>query len=406
MTTKRIICCDKIKLAKAKVTDEGFIKGEAVVTRPGILKYITADGKVSRRFRPPEEVIKKEHLDSMKMMPITQGHPKERWVDVTNARDTSIGQTGENVRVEDNYPITPISIIDQAAINDIKEKRITELSLGYTAELDFTPGTYNGEHYDCIQKNMKCNHLALVKHGRANAANTGEFAQVNLTDSIFTDENDAVLDGGDVEDIKVSFDKLENKGVNTMMMKVTLDGLNYDAAPEVANALKKHEATINDQQKQLGDAQVAYKNLQDDNSALQAKHDTLEGELKKTKAANDSLDVPALVKARLKIVDQARAILSKEEAKTIDDISDIDIKKAVIKTMSSDEGLDEKLTNTVYVDARYDACIEFQPDPKTMANQTILVNSITTTATDEEEARLKMMNRAHSGGQLRKEGGK
>lgn len=403
MDTKRVVCCDKVKLAKAKITDEGFIRGEAIVTRPGIFKYITADGKVSRRLRLADEVTKKEHLDSMKMMPITNGHPQERWVDVSNAKQTMIGQTGENVRTEDSYPIVPISIVDQAAIEDVKAKRITELSLGYTAELDFTPGVYNGEHYDCIQRNMKCNHLALVKHGRANASNTGEFAQVNLADSIFTDENDAILDGGDVEDIKVSFDKLENKGVN--MMKVTLDGgLQYDAAPEVVNALDKANAVIEEKKKCIEDAQVAYKNLQTDHETLKGKFDALADELKKAKATNDNIDIVSLAKARLKIVDQARAILSKEEVKTIDDMNDLDIKKAVIKAMSSDVNLDE--ASETYINGRYDACIDLQPDPKTMANQRKIVDSITKTEIDENDARADMIKRSHSGGQLRKEGGK
>jgi hypothetical protein len=405
MTTKRIICCDKVKLANAKITDEGFIKGEAVVTRPGIFKYITADGKVSRRLRLPEEVTKPEHLDSMKMMPITNGHPQERWVDVSNARDTMIGQTGENVRAKDNYPIVPISIVDQAAIEDVKAKRLTELSLGYTAELDFTSGTYKGEHYDCIQRNMKCNHLALVKHGRANASNSGEFAQVNLSDSIFTDSDDAMLDDANIGNVSVDFNCLNNeKGGNNTMMKVNLDSIQYDAAPEVAKALEKANAAIEEKKKCIEDAQVAYKNLQTDHETLQGKHDALADELKKAKAANDNIDVVSLAKARLKIVDQARAILSKEEVKTIDDMSDIDIKKAVIKAMSSDVSLDE--ASETYINGRYDACIDLQPDPKTMANQRTIVNNITTTQTDENDARSKLIKRMHNGGQLRKEGGK
>lgn len=405
MNAKRVIVCDKVKLAKAKVTDDGFIKGEAVVTRPGIFKYITADGKVSRRFRPPEEVSKQSHLDSMKMMPITDGHPKERWVDVTNARQASIGQTGENIKVVDQYPIAPISIIDQAAINDIKAGKITELSLGYTTELDHTPGTYQGEPYDCIQRNMQCNHLALVKHGRANAANSGEFAQVNLCDSldssIFTDSNDAVLDS-QVEDISISFGNQQKEGDNNML-KITLDGIQYDAAPEVVNALNKGKTTIDEKQKQLDDAGVAYKKLQADHDALQAKHDTLDGELKKSKAANDSIDIKGLAKARLKIVDEARAILSDEESKKIEDMADADIKKAVIKAMSPNVNLDEK--NDVYIDARYEACIDLQPDPDAIASQRLMAKTPGKKAVTANDAREKMIAKMFNGGKAAKEGG-
>ena len=395
---KRVIVCDKIKLAKASITADGFIKGEAVVTRPGIFNYLTSDGKISRRFRPPEEVAKQSHLDSMKMMPITGGHPKERWVNVSNARQNSVGQTGENVKVIDQYPVVPISIIDQQAVNDVKSGEITELSLGYTTELDHTPGTFNGETYDCVQRNMRCNHLALVKHGRANVDNSGEFAQINLCD-----ENDAVLNEA-VDDIDVNFDNKQKRG-NKNMLKVTLDGgLQYEAAPEVVNALNKSKTTIDEKQKQLDDASVAYRSIKSDLDTLQGKHDVLADELKKSKAVNDGIDVKGLAKARLKIVDQARAILDEATQKTIDDMSDMDIKKAVIKSQLKDVALDDKSDD--YINACFDTCITLQPDPAAIASQRLLARSADQTANDAEDARNNMIDRMHNGGKAAQEGGK
>jgi len=330
-------------------------------------------------------------------MPITGGHPKERWVDVSNARQNSVGQTGENVKVTDQYPIVPISIIDQQAVNDVRSGEITELSLGYTAELDHTPGMYNGEPYDCIQRNMICNHLALVKHGRANADNSGEFAQINLCDG-----NDAVLNES-VEDININFDNQQKRG-NKTMLKVTLDGgLQYEAAPEVVNALNKSKATIDEKQKQLDDASVAYKSIKADLDTLQGKHDVLADELKKSKAVNDSIDVKGLAKARLKIVDQARAILDEATQKTIDDMSDADIKKAVIKAQLKDVSLDDKSDD--YINACFDTCVTLQPDPAAIASQRFMAKSSGQAANDAEVARNKMINRMHNGGKAAQKGG-
>lgn len=398
---KRVICCDKIHLAKAKITDDGFIEGEAVVTRPGIFKYITADGKVSRRLRPLEEVTKQSHLDSMKMMPITEKHPQEKWIDSKNARKNTVGQTGENIRVADSRPIVPIKILDHDAVEKVKNGDLKELSLGYTALLDHTPGTFNGEPYDCIQRDMQCNHLALVPHGRANSDNTGEFAQINLCDAA----DIAILDS-QVEDINISFDNKRNGG-NDMpnMVKITLDsGIQYDAAPEVANALEKAQKAIDEKQKLVDDANVAYKKLQNDHEALQAKHDTLEDELKKAKAANDSIDVNALVKARLKIVDEARAILSDEESEKIEDMSDADIKKAVIKAMRPNVNLDEK--SDVYIDASYEACIDLQPDPDAIASQRFMAKTPRNKGVTMNDAREKMIYKLYNGGKAATEGGK
>jgi hypothetical protein len=41
-----------------------------------------------------------------------------------------------------------------------------ELSAGYHADHDFIPGTFNGQDYDAIQKNIIFNHVALVDRGR------------------------------------------------------------------------------------------------------------------------------------------------------------------------------------------------------------------------------------------------
>ena len=49
-------------------------------------------------------------------------------------------------------------------------------------DLEFTPGEYNGQKYDAIQKNITNNHIAIVWKGRA-----GKNASLRL------DENDAIL---------------------------------------------------------------------------------------------------------------------------------------------------------------------------------------------------------------------
>src|SRR5690606_28507268 len=40
-----------------------------------------------------------------------------------------------------------------------------EISLGYKCQLDPTPGTWNGESYDAVQKNIVVNHVALGPKG-------------------------------------------------------------------------------------------------------------------------------------------------------------------------------------------------------------------------------------------------
>ena len=52
---------------------------------------------------------------------------------------------------------------------------LKELSLGYNLTLEETPGVWNGQEYDAIQRDIRINHLALVREARA-----GDQARLNI----------------------------------------------------------------------------------------------------------------------------------------------------------------------------------------------------------------------------------
>ena len=49
--------------------------------------------------------------------------------------------------------------------NAIEEEK-RELSLGYSCVYEWTPGVFEGQPYDAIQRKLRGNHLALVREGR------------------------------------------------------------------------------------------------------------------------------------------------------------------------------------------------------------------------------------------------
>lgn len=87
-------------------------------------------------------------------------------------------QDGDNVRCE-------IIIHDTDAL---RKCGLKELSLGYSLDTVDEPGRWNGEPYDCIQKNIEINHLALVGEARA-----GESARLNIDSR---DDDYKTLKGG------------------------------------------------------------------------------------------------------------------------------------------------------------------------------------------------------------------
>ena len=169
-TLTRVIRLDSIKLDDTYYTGEGYFRDRPIVTSCGIFEYHLADGSVRRELRLPEHVFDPQSLASYKSKPIIITH-EAGTIDKNNVEQEIIGtilsegyKDGEDVRAE-------IVIHDTDAM---KRSGLRELSLGYELDLDETPGTWNGESYDAIQKNIRVNHLALVDKARA-----GDQARLN-----------------------------------------------------------------------------------------------------------------------------------------------------------------------------------------------------------------------------------
>lgn len=152
---------------KAHVDELGILRGVCPVTRCGVFLYINPDGSERRELRPREEVFSPHTLDSLKMIPITMDHPEEGYVDSTIAKREGIGSTGETVKESGDFVFASVVVYDKDAVEAITSKRICELSLGYMSDIDSSCGEYEGEPYDCIQRNIIYNHLSVVERGRA-----------------------------------------------------------------------------------------------------------------------------------------------------------------------------------------------------------------------------------------------
>ena len=178
---KRVERLDSIPLSDTYWTEEGYLIDKPIVTSVGIFEYRNPDGSTRRELRLPEHVFDKDSLASYRGKPVILTH-RAGSVDKDNVDREHIGTIlsegmadGDDVRVE--------IIIHDTDI--IKQTGLRELSLGYSLDLDETPGTWNGQHYDAIQTNIRINHLALVDKARA-----GEQARLNI------DSRDENSEGG------------------------------------------------------------------------------------------------------------------------------------------------------------------------------------------------------------------
>ena len=167
----RVIRMDSVPLNGTYFTEEGYLRDKPILTSTGIFEYMNADGSIRRELRPPEEVFDPKSLASFKGKPVCFTHDNGL-LDKDNVGQAQVGTILSEGERDGNDVRAEIIIYDT---DELKRCHMRELSLGYSLDIDETPGTWNGERYDAIQRNIFVNHLAVVKDARA-----GEQARLNL----------------------------------------------------------------------------------------------------------------------------------------------------------------------------------------------------------------------------------
>lgn len=357
------------KVGNIKRTDEGYLTGDAPVAKIGILSYVLNDGSIRKELVTKDTLFNQDSMSTLKMKPVTDQHPPERLLDSRTVKRRKVGFTGENIKRDEEYLVTPLTITDEDAISNIDEKR-KELSPGYRCDLLLEAGTFDcpghpqhGQRYDGIQLNRKYNHLAVCDKARG-----GEDLKLHI-DSIDNidgfEVNEAIENKDSLTKEEIQSIKQIIKGKGNNMPQINIDGINYDVAhQEVINFANK-ETNRADSEKARAD--TAESKVID----TQKKVDTLEGERDGLKTKVDEFEkldhtetINKGVTERIGLLDIANVVITNEdEKKKIDSMSNKDLKIAVIKVKSPDVNLDEKTDD--YINARYDSIaegIEFDPN--------------------------------------------
>ena len=160
---------DRLTIDASNRTSAGYLVVNAKVAKlDNVQTYLGSEvGKPEmatvRVFRPRDEVSKAR--PSFAHRPVTLGHPDVP-VTAENWKQLARGWTGDEVAIEGDIVRVPMLLADAEAIKAV-EAGTRQLSMGYDAELDWTPGTSpSGEAYDAIQRSIRGNHVALVDAAR------------------------------------------------------------------------------------------------------------------------------------------------------------------------------------------------------------------------------------------------
>lgn len=153
------------QITSVERTPQGFLKIPGFATRTGVFVYRDKNGGIRRELRHPDDVHDPVSLATLKNVPVTLEHPPVM-VTPENFKEFACGYTTERVEVNRDLVETDLIVAEEAAIASVESKERRELSCGYRADLIEERGTFNGADYDCRQKNIRYNHLAIVKSGR------------------------------------------------------------------------------------------------------------------------------------------------------------------------------------------------------------------------------------------------
>jgi hypothetical protein len=223
--------CDFVSqnIGKVTKTEEGYLRGEVPVAKVGVMKYLLADGTTRSELVPANTLFNADSMSTLKMQPITDTHPPEIMLDSRTIRRRRIGTTGENIRRQDDYLMSPIAITDEEGIASVNNGR-HQFSPGYKCHVILKSGTFNGVHFDAIQIKRIYNHLALCDRARG-----GNDLKLKL-------------DGLSVEEIERldGFEIITQQKEIPIMPKYRIDGIDYDAAQEVINFTTKLQAKVDE----------------------------------------------------------------------------------------------------------------------------------------------------------------
>ena len=340
------------KIGKAQKLDNGFLKVPVFATRSGVFNYVQSDGTIVREFRPPGEVFKDDSMETLKGVPLTNRHPVEL-VDSKNAKKFMVGFTSDIVEKHDDKVSSSVTITDEGTIREVENEGLREVSCGYTCDLEFTPGrTDDGEEFDAIQRNIQYNHLAIVDRGGA-----GPDVRLRM------DSKSAILEIEDETKNRSKKDDTKSNKKGEIMVKIKLDGMEFEVESGLAQAINsaqkqsKADGRAEAQAEFDTKLETAKSESQAKIDEAQAKIDTLETENKELKENKmDAKQIHEAAQKRAELVSTAELVLDSDKIKA--DMTDLEIKKAVIVEKTSMDAEDEKLKSDAYVEARFDAIAE------------------------------------------------
>ncbi|MBK7057048.1 MAG: DUF2213 domain-containing protein [Leptospiraceae bacterium] len=160
---------DNATLSNVKF-DNGMLTAKVNLTKAGVYPYLYSDGRLVKEAKLPEEIFSQATIDSANGAVITDNHPDiNQDSGLVNSSNYSKLVKGNVFNVKQDGLF--LSGLEKVFDSDLQKRILSgeqiQVSIGFEQKTDWTPGEYNGEKYDCIQRDIRINHIAHVEKGRA-----------------------------------------------------------------------------------------------------------------------------------------------------------------------------------------------------------------------------------------------
>ncbi|KQU22388.1 hypothetical protein ASG61_23065 [Bacillus sp. Leaf75] len=319
MRTQRF---DKALIQDYAETYEGYLTVTVPITRPGVFPYQRQDGTIQMEAKLPDEIFSDHTINSARSKPVTDDHPNEP-VTLKNYSRYAKGLSHTDAVVRNFKLYVSMTITDEALIQKIRDGK-REISIGFLSDVVAESGSYNGESYEYVQRNLEINHIAIVNQGRAGP----EVAIRNDSDAW----------------------QIENEGGTNNMPTYKIDGKDYEVDSAVKSFLEAQQARLDTANLKAKD----FDTLQGRYDALEVKYQNAEKDLKQAKENNLSADeLDAKVQSRVELISGATTFLG--DSFDFKGKSEREIKEAVIQKAKPDFKGDGKSDD--YIDAFFDATL-------------------------------------------------
>lgn len=298
------------------------IKGNPI-SKVGVYPYLGKSisktfepNKIYYVLRPEEELNNPDCIDSFKLIPWIDEHvmlgPEDSGFVAPELKGID-GVIGEDVYFEKGTLYANIKVFSNT-LDDKIDNGKRELSAGYRCRYEISSGVYDGQRYDAIQRNIRGNHLALVKSGRMGP------------DVAVLDHMSFTFDGKDIpmpaeNEMKKEMDELKG-AVKAIGDSLTAGMKAMDEKIEAMDKRAKDEAEKADKEEKKGE----------------------DADADKEKASEKAEDRKAMDAAITAAMDAAVKPLVEKIAK----LEAAGGSKAVLSEIKSRDALSSKLTNAGY----------------------------------------------------------